>query len=92
VQRGESRILSHNGHVPDIKKRPANIPEIGISARNNVPIVMKGLHLDRYQTLAGAQLCSHFAKKRGQYIVRDDHDAGTTAWPQLGRIVIVHTF
>lgn len=62
VQRGESRILSHNGHVPDVKKRPANDPEIGISARNNVPIVMKGLHLDRYQTLAGAQLCSHFAK------------------------------
>jgi hypothetical protein len=62
VQRGESRVLSHNGHVPDVKKRPANVPEIGISARNNVRIVMKGLHLDRYQTLAGAQLCSHFAK------------------------------
>ena len=33
-----------------------------MSARMNVPMVMKGLHLDRYQALAGAELRSHFAK------------------------------
>ena len=64
MQRGESRILSHNGHVPDVKKRPANNPDIGMSALLNVPMVMKGLHLDRYQALAGAQLRSHFAKSK----------------------------
>lgn len=46
------------------QKTPANTPEIGISARLSVPIVMKGLHLDRYQALAGAQLVATSLKVR----------------------------